>query len=127
MSANGLEVFDRTLQITNIWLDEIMAVVGPDRRLAWRIFAQFADRTQLDLAVIAEAEVRRGDAAPDFVPLYEARPPEPQAGPPEAQARPPEAQAHTGIARGPASESAGAVLPRSYLRSTTSSVVTAQS
>lgn len=45
---------------------------GPDRRLAWRIFAQFADRTQLDLAVIAEAEVRRGDAAPDFVSLYRA-------------------------------------------------------
>lgn len=35
-----------------------------------RVFAQFQDRLQLDLAVIAEAEVRRGDAAPDFVPLY---------------------------------------------------------
>jgi hypothetical protein len=35
-----------------------------------RVFAQLADGVQLDLAVIAEAEVRRGDAAPDFVPLY---------------------------------------------------------
>ena len=24
MSATGLDVFDKTLQITNIWLDEIM-------------------------------------------------------------------------------------------------------
>lgn len=35
-----------------------------------RVFAQFADGLQLDLAIIAEAEVRRGDAAPDFVPVY---------------------------------------------------------
>ncbi len=35
-----------------------------------RIFAQFEDRLQLDLAVIAEAEVRRGVAAPDFVAVY---------------------------------------------------------
>ena len=35
-----------------------------------RVFAQQRDGVQLDLAVIAEAEVRRGDAAPDFVSLY---------------------------------------------------------
>lgn len=35
-----------------------------------RVFAQFGDRLQLDLAVVAEEEVRRGEAAPDFVPLY---------------------------------------------------------
>jgi predicted nucleotidyltransferase len=34
------------------------------------VFAQFADRLQLDLALVAEAEVRRGDSAPDFVPLH---------------------------------------------------------
>ncbi len=34
------------------------------------VFVQFADRLQLDVAVIAEAEVRRGDAAPDFVAVY---------------------------------------------------------
>jgi len=35
-----------------------------------RVFAQFEDRLQLDLAVVAEDEVRRGNAAPDFVALY---------------------------------------------------------
>ena len=35
MSATGLDVFDQTLQITNIWLDEIMAKLGPDRQVAW--------------------------------------------------------------------------------------------
>ena len=40
-----------------------------------RIFAQFADGTQLDLAVAAEAGIqtrRRGGGAPDFVTLYQA-------------------------------------------------------
>ena len=35
MSATGLDVFDKTLQTTNIWLDEIMAKLGPDRQVAW--------------------------------------------------------------------------------------------
>ncbi len=35
MSATGLNVFDRTLQITNTWLDEIMETLGPDRQVAW--------------------------------------------------------------------------------------------
>jgi uncharacterized protein (DUF2267 family) len=35
MAATGLDVFDKTLQTTNIWLDEIMEVVGPDRQVAW--------------------------------------------------------------------------------------------
>ena len=46
-----------------------------------RVFAQFEDRLQLDLAVVAEAEVRRGDAAPDFVPLYWSEDPETAVGP----------------------------------------------
>lgn len=33
------------------------------------VFAQFDDRLQIDLAVVAEPEVRRGEAAPDFVAL----------------------------------------------------------
>jgi len=37
MSATGLEVFDKTLQSTNIWLDEIMAKIGPDRQVAWHV------------------------------------------------------------------------------------------
>jgi uncharacterized protein (DUF2267 family) len=39
MSATGLEVFDKTIQTTNIWLDDIMDVLGPDRRLAWRVLS----------------------------------------------------------------------------------------
>ena len=49
--------------------------VGPADRWARRIFAQFADGTQLDLAVVAEADIeerRRGGGAPDFVELYRA-------------------------------------------------------
>ena len=33
MSATGLDVFAKTLQTTNIWLDEIMATIGPNRQL----------------------------------------------------------------------------------------------
>jgi hypothetical protein len=36
------------------------------------VSVQRADGVQLDLAVVPEPEVRRGDAAPDFVPLYRA-------------------------------------------------------
>ena len=34
MSATGLDVFDRTLQTTNTWLDEVMDTLGPDRKIA---------------------------------------------------------------------------------------------
>ena len=37
MSANGLEVFDKTLEITHIWLKEIMADLGPDKQVAWKV------------------------------------------------------------------------------------------
>jgi predicted nucleotidyltransferase len=37
-----------------------------------KVFVQRADGLQLDLAVVAESEVRRGDAAPDFVAVYRA-------------------------------------------------------
>jgi hypothetical protein len=35
-----------------------------------RLFVQLTNRLQLDLAVVAEDEVRRGEAAPDFVAVY---------------------------------------------------------
>jgi uncharacterized protein (DUF2267 family) len=36
MSTTGLEVFDKTLHLTNVWLNEIMAALGTDRRTdAW--------------------------------------------------------------------------------------------
>jgi uncharacterized protein (DUF2267 family) len=54
MSATGLEVFDKTLQTTNIWLDEIMAELGPDRQLAWHVLGAvlrgLRDRLPLPLA-----------------------------------------------------------------------------
>jgi hypothetical protein len=54
-------------------VDVMRQRAGPADQLIRRVFAQFADGTQLDLAVIAEAEVRRGlPARPDFVPLYQA-------------------------------------------------------
>jgi len=39
MSATGLQVFDKTLQTTNIWLDEITARLGPDRQHAWKVLS----------------------------------------------------------------------------------------
>src|SRR5439155_19096467 len=37
MSSSGLEVFDRTIQETNIWLGEIADDLGPDRQVAYRV------------------------------------------------------------------------------------------
>lgn len=37
MSATGLDVFDKSLQTTNIWLNEMMENLGPDRQLAWHV------------------------------------------------------------------------------------------
>jgi hypothetical protein len=57
-------------------VDVLRHRTGPADQHVRRIFAQFADGTQLDLAVVAEAEVearRRGGGAPDFIPLYHAQ------------------------------------------------------
>jgi hypothetical protein len=48
---------------------------GPAGEWVRRTFAQFADGTQLDLAVVAEANIeerRSRGGAPDFIPLYQA-------------------------------------------------------
>jgi uncharacterized protein (DUF2267 family) len=37
MSTTGLDTFDRTLQTTHIWLDELMKTLGPDRQTAWHV------------------------------------------------------------------------------------------
>jgi hypothetical protein len=34
MSATGIDVFDKSLQVTNTWLNEIMEEHGPDRQRA---------------------------------------------------------------------------------------------
>jgi uncharacterized protein (DUF2267 family) len=39
MSTTGLDVFDKTLKTTNIWLDEIMGSIGPDRQRAWKVLS----------------------------------------------------------------------------------------
>ncbi|MGF9764557.1 DUF2267 domain-containing protein [Microvirga sp. 0TCS3.31] len=55
MSATGLDVFDKTLQTTHIWLDELMAEIGPDRQVAWHVLGTVLravrDRIPLELAV----------------------------------------------------------------------------
>jgi hypothetical protein len=51
-------------------VDVLRHQVGRADQFGRRIFAQFADRTQLDLVVIAESGIRWGDSAPDFVTLY---------------------------------------------------------
>jgi len=56
-------------------VDVLRHPTGPADQYVRRIFAQFADGTQLDLAVVAEAEIEarlRAGGAPDFVPLYRA-------------------------------------------------------
>ena len=61
MSATGLDVFDKTLQTTNIWLDEIMAVIGPDRQVAWKVLSvvlhKLRDRLPLGLAAHLGAQL----------------------------------------------------------------------
>jgi len=86
-------------------IDVLRHRTGTADQCARRIFAQFADGTQLDLTVIAQADIemrRRGGGAPDFIPLYQAStPPDSQA--PDAQTpasgardEPPAAYAVTG-------------------------------
>src|SRR3546814_6427715 len=54
MSATGLDVFDKTLQTTNIWLNEIMDVLGPDRQVAWKVLStvlhKLRDRLPIELS-----------------------------------------------------------------------------
>jgi uncharacterized protein (DUF2267 family) len=61
MSATGLEVFDKTVQTTNIWLDEVMADVGPDRQVAWHVLGTvlraLRDRVPPDLAANLGAQL----------------------------------------------------------------------
>jgi uncharacterized protein (DUF2267 family) len=61
MSATGLEVLDKSVQTTNIWLDEIMEGIGPDRRLAWHslraVLHALRDRLPLDQAAHLGAQL----------------------------------------------------------------------
>ena len=61
MSANGLPVFDKTLQTTNIWLDQIMERIGPDRQSAWKVLStvlhKLRDRMPVEAAAHLGAEL----------------------------------------------------------------------
>ena len=61
MSANGLEVFDKTLETTHVWLKEIMADLGPDKQVAWRVLStvlhKVRDRLTVNLAAHLGAQL----------------------------------------------------------------------
>jgi uncharacterized protein (DUF2267 family) len=61
MSATGLDVFDKTLQTTNTWLDEIMADIGPDRQVAWHtlgvVIRAVRDRIPIELSAHLAAQL----------------------------------------------------------------------
>jgi len=61
MSATGLDVFDKTLQTTNIWLNEIMERLGPDRQVAWKVLStvlhKLRDRLPVELAAHLGAQL----------------------------------------------------------------------
>jgi hypothetical protein len=65
-------------------VDVLRHQTGAAGQFVQRIFAQYADGAQLDLAVVAEAEIemrRRTGGAPDFIPLYQV------SAPPDSQAQ----------------------------------------
>lgn len=61
MSANGLEVFDKTLQITNAWLGEIAELTGTERHVAWHalgtVLRAVRDRLSIGLAAHLGAQL----------------------------------------------------------------------
>lgn len=61
MSTTGLDVFDKTLQTTHIWLGEIMEHHGPDRKVAWHILTAvlraLRDRLPPEVAAHLSAEL----------------------------------------------------------------------
>jgi uncharacterized protein (DUF2267 family) len=61
MSATGLPVFDKTLQTTNLWLDEICQTRGPDRQVAWHalgaVLRTLRDRLPIGLAAHLGAQL----------------------------------------------------------------------
>ena len=72
-------------------VDVLRHQAGAGGQWVQRIFAQYADGTQLDLAVVAEAEIemrRRSGGAPDFIPLYQV------SAPPGSQAQASGGQPH---------------------------------
>ena len=61
MSASGLDVFDRTLETTHIWLNEICNDIGPDKQVAWKVLStvlhKLRDRLTVNLAAHLGAQL----------------------------------------------------------------------
>lgn len=57
MSATGLEVFDKTLQTTNIWLGEIEREIAPDRQVAWKVLSTVLHKLRDRLPVEVSAHL----------------------------------------------------------------------
>ena len=81
MSNTGLEVFDKTLQTTNIWLDDVMDTVGADRHVAWHVLGAvlraLRDRLPLGLAAHLGAQLPlliRGAYYDQFQPEHRGQP-----------------------------------------------------
>jgi uncharacterized protein (DUF2267 family) len=61
MSASGLDVFDRTVETTHIWLNEICNDLGPDKQVAWKVLStvlhKVRDRLTINLAAHLGAQL----------------------------------------------------------------------
>jgi uncharacterized protein (DUF2267 family) len=61
MSTHGLEVFDRTLETTHVWLNEICDELGPDKHVAWKVLSvvlqKLRERLPLPLAAHLGAQL----------------------------------------------------------------------
>ena len=61
MSASGLDVFDRTLETTHVWLNDICNDLGGDKHLAWKVLStvlhKLRDRLSVNLAAHLGAQL----------------------------------------------------------------------
>ena len=61
MSATGLDVFDKTLETTHTWLNDIMERIGPDRQVAGKalstVLHRLRDRLPVDVAAHLGAQL----------------------------------------------------------------------
>lgn len=61
MTATGLDVFDKTLQTTNTWLDDLMEEIGPPRQVAWHtlgsVLRTLRDRLPIELGAHLAAQL----------------------------------------------------------------------
>ena len=61
MIASVLDVFDRTMETTHIWLNEICNDLGPDKQVAWKVLStvlhKLRDRLTINLAAHLGAQL----------------------------------------------------------------------